>query len=133
GVLINTLFGRRLRGLKHIFPLLSVLAIVVIIAIIVALNRGNLATMGISVAFAVILHNLFGLAGGYWLPRSLGWDERICRTLAIEVGMQNSGLGVALAVKYFSAAAALPGALFSIWHNLTGSMLAGYWSRRNLQ
>ena len=61
---------------------------------------------------AVILHNLSGLFGGYWLPRLLGWDERTCRTLAIEVGMQNSGLGVALAVKYFSAAAALPGALW---------------------
>jgi BASS family bile acid:Na+ symporter len=78
-----------------------------------------------------MLHNMLGLAGGYWLPRALGWNERICRTLAIEVGMQNSGLGVALAVKYFSAAAALPGAIFSIWHNLTGSMLAGYWSRRS--
>ena len=64
------------------------------------------------------------------MPRWLGWDERTARTLAIEVGMQNSGLGVALAVKHFSAAAALPGALFSIWHNLSGSLLAGHWSRR---
>ncbi|MES9818046.1 MAG: bile acid:sodium symporter family protein [Candidatus Thiodiazotropha sp.] len=130
GVLVNTLFGRKLGAFKHIFPLLSVLAIVVIIAIIVALNRSNLANMGIAIALAVIMHNLLGLAGGYWVPKLLGWDERVCRTLAIEVGMQNSGLGVALAVKYFSVAAALPGALFSIWHNLTGSMLAGYWSRR---
>ncbi|MES9924674.1 MAG: bile acid:sodium symporter family protein [Candidatus Thiodiazotropha endolucinida] len=130
GVLVNTLFGRKLGAFKHIFPLLSVLAIVVIIAIIVALNRSNLANMGMAIALAVIMHNLLGLVGGYWLPKLLGWDERVCRTLAIEVGMQNSGLGVALAVKYFSVAAALPGALFSIWHNLTGSMLAGYWSRR---
>ena len=55
---------------------------------------------------------------------------RECRTLAIEVGMQNSGLAVALAIKYFSAAAALPGALFSIWHNLSGSTLAGHWCRQ---
>ncbi|MEJ2456487.1 MAG: bile acid:sodium symporter family protein [Candidatus Thiodiazotropha sp.] len=130
GVLVNTLFGRRLHGIKHLFPLVSVVAIVVIIAIIVALNRDNIASMGVAVALAVMLHNLFGLAFGYWIPRLLGQDERICRTLAIEVGMQNSGLGVALAVKYFSAAAALPGALFSIWHNLSGSMLAGYWARR---
>ncbi|MEW8028259.1 MAG: bile acid:sodium symporter family protein [Candidatus Thiodiazotropha sp.] len=129
GVLVNSFFTRKLGAIKHIFPLLSVLAIVVIIAIIVALNKANLATMGMAVALSVILHNLLGLAGGYWLPRALGWDERVCRTLAIEVGMQNSGLGVALAVKYFSVAAALPGALFSIWHNLTGSMLAGFWSR----
>lgn len=61
----------------------------------------------------------------------LGRELRECRTLAIEVGMQNSGLAVALAVKYFSVSAALPGALFSIWHNLTGSLLAGYWSRQD--
>ena len=131
GVLVNSLAGRRLRPLKHVFPLLSVAAIVFIIGIVVALNRDNLATLGASVAAAVILHNLAGLAGGYWLPRLLGWDERTCRTLAIEVGMQNSGLGVALAVKYFSAAAALPGALFSVWHNLSGSLLAAFWSRRS--
>lgn len=130
GVLANSLLGRRLGSVKHLFPLVSVLAIVVIIAIVVALNRDNLESMGMAVALAVILHNLIGLTCGYWLPRLLGLEKRICRTLAIEVGMQNSGLGVALAVKYFSPAAALPGALFSIWHNLSGSMLAGYWSRR---
>ena len=130
GVVVNTFFGRRLSGVKHAFPLVSVLAIVIIIAIIVALNQDNLSTIGLAVTLAVVLHNLFGLLSGYWVPRLLGFDQRICRTLAIEVGMQNSGLGVALAVKYFSAAAALPGALFSIWHNLSGSMLAGYWSKR---
>lgn len=131
GVLANRLLGRRLHGVRHLFPLLSVAAIVAIIAIVVALNRASLATMGVAVALAVVLHNLLGLACGYGVPRLLGLEERICRTLAIEVGMQNSGLGVALAVKYFSATAALPGALFSIWHNLSGSLLAGYWSRRD--
>jgi BASS family bile acid:Na+ symporter len=80
----------------------------------------------------VVLHNLAGLAGGYWISRWLGQDRRTSRTLAIEVGMQNSGLAVALAVKYFSATAALPGALFSVWHNLSGSLLAGHWGRRVL-
>ena len=79
---------------------------------------------------AVMLHNLTGMGFGYLLPRLLGYDTVTCRTLAIEVGMQNSGLSVALAVKYFSTTAALPGALFSIWHNLSGSLLAGWWSRR---
>ncbi len=130
GVLVNSLAGSFLKKAKPLFPLISVAAIVVIIAIVVALNRDNLANMGLVVAVAVILHNATGLAGGYWITRVLGWEERICRTIAIEVGMQNSGLGVALAVKYFSAAAAVPGALFSIWHNLSGSLLAGYWSRK---
>lgn len=130
GVLVNSLFRRWLSGVKHLFPLVSVLAIVVIIAIIVALNSGNIANVGAAVAIAVVFHNLIGLGCGYWLSRLFGWEERVCRTMAIEVGMQNSGLAVTLAVKHFSAAAALPGALFSIWHNLSGSMLAGYWSRR---
>ncbi|MBT5965966.1 MAG: bile acid:sodium symporter, partial [Gammaproteobacteria bacterium] len=57
------------------------------------------------------------------------YDSATCRTVSIEVGMQNSGLSVALAMQYFSAAAALPGAIFSIWHNISGSTLAIYWRR----
>ena len=128
GVFVNRVLADRLHGLKGVFPFVSVIAICIIIGIVVALNRGQLETMGIAVALAVVLHNGLGLAAGYWAARALGLDQRYCRTLAIEVGMQNSGLGVALAIKYFSAAAALPGALFSIWHNLSGSLLAGYWS-----
>ena len=67
---------------------------------------------------AVVLHNGLGLALGYGGARLMRLDPRRARTLAIEVGMQNSGLGVALAVKHFSAGAALPGALFSVWHNI---------------
>ncbi len=131
GVLVNHFFHRSLLVVRDLFPVVSVAAIVVIIAIIVALNQGQLESLVPGVAIVVVLHNLVGLAGGYWLPRVLGRELRECRTLAIEVGMQNSGLAVALAVKYFSVSAALPGALFSIWHNLSGSLLAGYWSRQD--
>ncbi len=130
GVLLNHWMGPKIRAVQGVFPLISVAAIVLIIAIIVALNQGNLGTVGPAVAAAVVLHNGAGLAAGYWITRMLGYDEVRARTLAIEVGMQNSGLAVALAVKYFSPAAALPGALFSIWHNLSGSALAAWWSRR---
>jgi BASS family bile acid:Na+ symporter len=130
GVLINSLAQPWLQRVRPVFPLLSVFAIVVIIAIVVALNRDNLASMGSTVAFAVVLHNGIGLGAGYGFGWLLTRDQRTARTLAIEVGMQNSGLAVALAIKYFSAAAALPGALFSIWHNLSGSLLAAWWSRR---
>ncbi len=130
GVLVNRLAGQRIGWIQRLFPLISVAAIVLIIAIIVALNRGSLAAMGVTVAVAVILHNGVGLASGYALARLAGEDETRARTLAIEVGMQNSGLAVALAVKYFSPAAALPGAIFSVWHNLSGSALAAWWSRR---
>ncbi len=131
GVLVNRLAGRRLDPVRSIFPLFSVAAIVCIISIIVALSRDTLAQVGALIVLAVILHNLSGLAGGYWIARLLGQDEMRSRTLAIEVGMQNSGLAVALAVNSFSAAAALPGALFSIWHNLSGAALAAWWSHRD--
>jgi BASS family bile acid:Na+ symporter len=130
GVVLNHYLHARLAAMRAVFPVVSVSAIVLIIAIIVALNHDQLSHVASGAAFAVMAHNIFGLLGGYWVPRWLGRDERECRTLAIEVGMQNSGLAVALAVKYFSAAAALPGALFSIWHNLSGSTLAGYWCRQ---
>ena len=130
GVIANHFLHDRLRPVRAVFPMISVVAIVVIIAIIVALNHDQLLHMAGGVAVAVVAHNLFGLSAGYWVPRWLGREPRECRTLAIEVGMQNSGLAVALAVKYFSATAALPAALFSIWHNLSGSFMAGYWQRR---
>jgi BASS family bile acid:Na+ symporter len=130
GVGINTLLGERLKPFNRFFPLLSMSAIVLIIAIIVALNHENLGQVGPLLLLAVALHNLGGMTAGYLLPRWLGYDVMTCRTLAIEVGMQNSGLSVALAVKYFGPLAALPGAIFSIWHNLSGSLLAGWWARR---
>ena len=130
GVTANHFFHHALLPLNRVFPVLSVTSIVLIIMIIIALNHDSLANVAAGVAAVVILHNAIGLLGGYWLPRWLGRDKRECRTLAIEVGMQNSGLAVALAVKYFSASAALPGALFSIWHNLSGSLLAGMWRQQ---
>lgn len=71
----------------------------------------------------------FFLAAGYLLPRLIGHDKRTARTIAIEVGMQNSGLGVALALKYFSTLSALPGSLFSLWHNISSALLAAWWAR----
>jgi BASS family bile acid:Na+ symporter len=130
GVLLNHYLHQQLAAVRSLFPLQSVAAIVLIIAIVVALNQAQPGAVAPALIATVMLHNLTGLFGGYWLARWLGRDVRECRTLAIEVGMQNSGLAVALAVKYFSAGAALPGALFSIWHNLSGSLLAGFWSRR---
>ncbi len=127
GTVINSFFSRRLSKVQAVFPLLSTMAIVLIIAIIVGLNHANLSDLAIPVVLAVCLHNSLGLLFGYGIPRLLKYDERICRTVCIEVAMQNSGLSVALAIKHFSIAAALPGALFSIWHNISGSLLALFW------
>ena len=128
GVIANRLFGSAVDRLEPLLPSLSVLAILLIIAIIVALNADRLLEVGLVTVTAVILHNTFGLTGGYSLARLFGCSQQQSRTIAIEVGMQNSGLGVALALEFFSAAAALPGALFSIWHNISGSLLASWWS-----
>lgn len=131
GILLNLLFPRLLSPLRGVFPLISVFAIVLIIAVIVALNQARIGELAAVVVLAVALHNALGLAGGYGIARLLGRDARTARTLAIEVGMQNSGLAVALAAKHFPAVAALPGAVFSVWHNLSGSLLASWWARRS--
>ena len=131
GVLANRLFTTTIHKLETFLPSLSVLAILLIIAIIVALNADRLPQIGLITIVAVVLHNALGLTGGYSLARILGSNRQQSRTIAIEVGMQNSGLGVALALEYFSATAALPGALFSIWHNVSGSLLASWWSRNH--
>ncbi|MFY9180429.1 MAG: bile acid:sodium symporter family protein [Venatoribacter sp.] len=130
GVLCNQylpFIGRSLQ--PHLADLASGF-IVLIIAIIVALNSEQISQLGALVVVAVMLHNLLGLGLGYGLAKLSGQTEVAARTIAIEVGMQNSGLGVALAFKFFSPAAAIPAALFSIWHNLSASVLAGYWSRK---
>jgi BASS family bile acid:Na+ symporter len=130
GVALNSRFHTRLQRARPYFPLVSALAIIIIIAIIVALNRGNLANIGPILVLGVAAHNLLGLSIGFLVPKLLGYPRDICRTLAIEVGMQNSGLSASLASKYFSALTALPAAIFSIWHNLSGALFAAYWARQ---
>lgn len=130
GVAVNVLAHRLVRRIEPVLPLISMAAIVLIIAAVVAATAGSIASVGPIVLLAVILHNGIGLAGGYWGGRLLGFDESICRTLALEVGMQNSGLAATLGKLYFSPMAALPGAIFSVWHNLSGSIIAGYWNGR---
>jgi BASS family bile acid:Na+ symporter len=130
GTIVNSLFGDRLKRIRPVFPLLSVAAIVGIIAIIVGWNHDNIAEIGSTLVLAVVLHNMVGLTSGYAIAKLFRKDEQVCRTIAIEVGMQNSGLGVTLAAQYFNAVAALPGAIFSIWHNLSGALLASSWGKK---
>jgi bile acid:Na+ symporter, BASS family len=130
GLIVNHFFGRLVRKIEWILPLVSMVSILLIIAAVVGGTQKSIASVGFVVAIGVVLHNGIGLLGGYWGGRLLGFDEAVCRTLAIEVGMQNSGLAATLGKLYFTPIAALPGALFSVWHNLSGSMLAGYWAGR---
>ena len=130
GLLLNRFAPRIVKRVEPALPFVSMGAILLIIGAVVAGSQGSIAAVGPLVLLAVVLHNGLGLLGGYWGGRLLGFDESTCRTLALEVGMQNSGLAAALGKLYFSPLAALPGALFSVWHNLSGSLLAGYWSGR---
>lgn len=129
GIIVNAILHRFIVKIQDVFAVFSVAAIIFIIAIVVALNHDRIATVGFIVVVGIALHNMLGLTCGYQVAKLLGYDKTVCRTVAIEVGMQNSGLAVALALKYFAPLSALPGALFSIWHNISGSLVAGYWSK----
>ena len=100
-----------------------------------ALSHDTFREAGALIVAAAVVHNTFGYVTGYWLTRLLGrvlpFGETDARTVAIEVGMQNSGMASALAVRVLgSAVAALPANIFSIWMDFSGSVLAGYWNRR---
>lgn len=130
GILLKHYYAQTISSVEKYLPLIAVCAIVIIIAIITALNVDQFSQLGLLLLLAVAAHNAAGLLIGYFSAKLLGYKTRECRTLAIEVGMQNSGLAVALAIQHFSAAAALPGAVFSIWHNISGSTLAYFWSKK---
>jgi BASS family bile acid:Na+ symporter len=131
GVAVNAWLGARLAPALRFFPLLSVAAIVLIIAIVMALAHERLAAVTGPAVLAVVLVNGLGLGVGYALPKLIGVPEPQARALSIEAGMQNSGLAVALALAHFTPLAAVPGALFSVWHNVSGSLLAAFWARRS--
>ena len=126
GVAANELLPRTVARLRAAMPVFSTAVVVVIVAAVVAVNAGRLRDGWGLVAAAVVLHNLLGMGAGWGLARVCGLDAARRRTLAIEVGMQNSGLAASLAAIHFAAypPAALPGALFSVWHNLSGSLFA---------
>jgi BASS family bile acid:Na+ symporter len=113
----------------EVFPAVSVVAIVAIVAAVVGLSQETIATAGAVAVVAVVAHNSIGLGAGYGIGRLSGMSEERVRTCAFEVGLQNSGLAVALATSFFSPTAALLPALFSIWHNVSGPALASHFSR----
>ena len=114
-----------------ILPLVSVTAIVMIVAAVVAANSERIMSTGLIVFVVVILHNLLGYALGYCVGRVLGLPLSKKKAIAIEVGMQNSGLATSLAATSFPslALATVPGAVFSVWHNISGAILANIFSQ----
>ncbi len=129
GLLAHRLLGERTRPVAEVLPLVSVFSIVVIIAAVVAASQARIAESGLLIMAVGMLHNGFGLLLGYLTGKLTGMPLAQRKALAIEVGMQNSGLGAALANAHFSPLAAVPSALFSVWHNLSGSLLAALFRR----
>ncbi|SHK48728.1 bile acid:Na+ symporter, BASS family [Nocardiopsis flavescens] len=130
GLLLRMAAPALVERLLPAMPLVSVTGIVIVVAGIVGANAGAVLGTGLLVALAVVLHNGLGLGLGYLVGTLGRLPDSARRAVSVEVGMQNSGLAVALATAHFSPLAALPGALFSVWHNLSGSALATYWARR---
>jgi len=129
GLLLRMLIRDKIKYVLPILPSVSAAAIIFIVAVIVAANSSSIATVGLLVAVIAIIHNILGFSLGYWVARFFGMDVTRARAVSIEIGMQNSGLAVALANTYFGALAALPGAIFSVWMNISGSALAWWWRR----
>jgi bile acid:Na+ symporter, BASS family len=134
GLIARQFLADRARKIEAVLPILSMVFIVLIVACIVALSKDQLLESGVLVFASVAAHNCSGLLLGYAMAKLAGLDSVRCRTIAIEVGMQNSGLGVALARKHFAdLLVALPSAIFSVVQNITGPALANYWSRTSLR
>jgi len=132
GLVFRMLIKDKIKYILPVLPSVSAGEIIFIVGVIVAANADSIAAVGLTVAAISVIHNALGFSIGYWVARFFGMDVLRARAVSIEIGMQNSGLAVALANTYFGALAALPGAIFSVWMNISGSALAWWW-RRNTE
>lgn len=131
GFVINHFFSRFTQQVVEILPLISTTAIVAIVAAVVSANSAKILTSGLLIVGVVILHNVLGYFTGYTVGKLLKLEPSKCRAISIEVGMQNSGLATSLAATHFAAypLATIPGAVFSVWHNISGAVLANIYAR----
>lgn len=133
GLMFNRFLHGRFKILDNIMPTVSMLGIALIIVVITAAGRDALLVVGGYLILAVLIHNVSGYFFGYWSARILKMQEKDCRTIAIEVGLQNAGLGssLALAMGKLSTVGLAP-AIFAPVMNVTGSSLALWWRARQL-
>lgn len=128
GLLFNRIFRGKAKWLHDSMPVVSMAGIVIIIAVITAAGRDNLMVIGFILILAAIIHNSAGYFLGYWVCRFFKMSEKDCRTIAIEVGMQNGGMASGIAVEMGRAATmGLAPAVFGPWMNISGSFLANWW------
>lgn len=133
GIFSRKVFKNYLEDILSIMPLISALAIILIISGIIGANAKKIIESGLVVLVVVILHNFFGLIVGLLVSNLFKFEYKKATAVAIEVGMQNSGLAISLAVTNFAInpLATLPGAVFSVWHNISGSLFASI--RKNVK
>lgn len=130
GLVIRYLIPKLVDRVLPVLPWISVLAITFVVVAVVSGSAAAIFTAGWLILLAVILHNGLGLGLGYGAAKLFRQPIPARRTMAIEVGMQNSGLAAGLARDYFTPEAALPAAVFSVWHNVSGAVMAAYWRSR---
>lgn len=128
GLVIRALFKKQMAQISQTMPLVSVIAIVLILAAVVAGSKDKIIDSGLLIFGVVVLHNCLGYLIGFIAAKALRLNNYDSKAIAIEVGMQNSGLGAALATAHFNPIAAVPSAVFSFWHNVSGPILANYFS-----
>lgn len=132
GLLFNHFLHGKIKWLDDIMPIVSMAGIAFIIGVITAAGRDSLLTIGLLLVFAAVIHNALGYILGYWGCRLMGMDEKSCRTIAFEVGMQNGGMASGLAQEMGRlATVGLAPAIFGPWMNISGSTLANYWRRKS--
>ena len=131
GVIVKGLWPKFTERATDYLPAFSSLAIAFIVAIVIAANANKLLAGGLLIVIVVMLHNICGLSLGYLIGRLLRLAEPKKRAVSIEVGMQNSGLASSLATLHFAAypMATIPGAIFSVWHNISGAIVARIYSK----
>jgi BASS family bile acid:Na+ symporter len=130
GLLCQRFLPKLTKLLTPYLPAFSSVVIAMVVGIVVSHNAARLLTAGLLIVAVVIIHNLLGLAIGFTVGRLLRLQRPKCVALSIEVGMQNSGLASSLAVLHFAAypLATIPGAVFSVWHNISGALVAKLYS-----
>ncbi len=130
GALLQKIVPSLVKAAVPALPLVSVTGIVLIVAAVVAGSKGKIIESGLLIFAVVVLHNGLGYLLGFFAAKAAGLSLAKRKAIAIEVGMQNSGLGAALATAYFSPLAAVPSAIFSVWHNISGALLSNFFSGR---
>jgi bile acid:Na+ symporter, BASS family len=131
GLIVQALFQKRVKAFIPVLPLVSVIAIVAIVTAVVGQNQQAIAKSGLAIFLIVVIHNGLGLLLGYWFAKLFRLSAPKQKAISIEVGMQNSGLGAALATAHFSPLAAVPSAIFSVWHNISGPIVATYFRKKS--